>query len=57
MTDTEKCLVWANIGHRRTEAALEHYNRTGLATPAIDVLNKLQAMLDARCKQLDQSFD
>jgi len=38
--------------HARGEAALEHYQRTGISHSAKDVLDSLQAKLDARRKQV-----
>ncbi len=38
--------------HERGQAAWENYQRTGLSMPADDVLDKLQAKLNARRKQL-----
>jgi Arc/MetJ-type ribon-helix-helix transcriptional regulator len=38
--------------HERGQAAWENYQRTGLSVPADDVLDRLQAKLNARRKQL-----
>jgi hypothetical protein len=36
----------------RGQAAWEHYQSTGMSVPAVDMVAKLQAKLDARRKQL-----
>jgi vancomycin resistance protein YoaR len=43
--------VQARFGERG-QAAWEHFQRTGVSVSADEVLNKLQAKLDARRKQL-----
>ena len=38
--------------HARAQAASDEYHRTGIASPAVAVLDRLQAKLDAKRKKL-----
>ncbi len=60
LTDFIEATVRSAIAHRRVQmafharaqAASDEYHRTGIASPAVAVLDRLQAKLDAKRKKL-----